>query len=364
MTIIPSKVLDYIIMEEGLTRNNSGAYTYEYNLKDHLGSTRVVFQPIKGEPTIIQKADYYPFGATFNPINPNNNNKYLYNGKEKQDDVLSGTALDWYDYGARFYDPMIGRWHSVDEKAEEYYGWSPYNYVTNDPIKMIDPDGRSGEVGIDEKNKTVTIKVNLVIYGNAASAVIANQYAAKAQAMWNAAKGTVKIGGEVYSVAFKITGEYREDGDKLKNEILNNKDVKNNYFRVDQTTDKNGDSYYDENKAVDKEGGNSGYYSRTQVSKNDLTTVAHELGHTFGLKHLSTDQRSAIPPSIMTTADNWGPPGFSEGGYVNPSLRQVTKGDINSLGLNKLQYDKTGKSSLGSLTNYYHKFGQIYKISK
>ncbi len=89
------------------------------------------------EHAIVQEDHYYPFGLTLGGIGKQGSNPFKYNGKETQDEL----NLGWIDYGARMYDPAIGRWGASDPMAQMYYPWSPYNYTLNNPILFIDPDG-------------------------------------------------------------------------------------------------------------------------------------------------------------------------------------------------------------------------------
>lgn len=142
-------------------KNNQYLYTYQY--KDHLGNVRLTYRDgYKNHATqenvkdgiiqvteIIDQTDYYPFGLKHNnnalaDYSAVNKYKYAYNGKELNDEL----GVDVYDFGARNYDPALGRWLNVDPLAENSRRWTPYNYAYNNPVYFIDPDGMQAVAGL------------------------------------------------------------------------------------------------------------------------------------------------------------------------------------------------------------------------
>lgn len=95
---------------------------------------------------ILEETHYYPFGLTMAGISSKAagilENKYKFSGKEQQSKEFSdGGGLNYYDFGARNYDPQIGRWFNHDKFAEVYVALTQYQYAANNPIKLIDEAG-------------------------------------------------------------------------------------------------------------------------------------------------------------------------------------------------------------------------------
>ncbi|WP_317167937.1 RHS repeat domain-containing protein [Flavobacterium jejuense] len=184
--------LQFFPHAEGYVKYENADYSYVFNYTDHLGNVRVSYSDIDkngilgdehmqecftqigrdGSPqtfcndyytsAILEENHYYPFGLKHSGYNANNsqpNYNYKYNGKELQTEL----GLNMYDYGARNYDPAIGRWMNVDPLAEKFVSSTPYSYALNNPVIFIDPDGKEvvwGEGLSDEQKMEIGHFVN------------------------------------------------------------------------------------------------------------------------------------------------------------------------------------------------------------
>ena len=107
-----------------------------YYHTDHLGSTRAVTDP-SGQ--VVERRDHYPFGLQMP-------GRTLAQGPRADEDY-TGHELDdetgMHYAGARFYMSALGRWGTTDPLADDFPAWSSYNYVQNNPLRLVDPDGRA-----------------------------------------------------------------------------------------------------------------------------------------------------------------------------------------------------------------------------
>jgi len=128
--------------------NGEGRYVFEkenafaeFYLKDHLGNVRVAFRrnDKSGTAELREVNAYYPYGmnirglsGVYNTFRPN---EFFYQGKEMDDEL----GLNWLDFHARMYDPVLGRWNVLDPAQQNISG---YMAMGDNPVSNIDPDGR------------------------------------------------------------------------------------------------------------------------------------------------------------------------------------------------------------------------------
>ncbi len=127
-----------------LRRQSGNVYFYH---PDHLG-TATLLTDFSGAP--YQFFLNLPFGedmASQHSTTADFSSRYKFNAKELDKET------GWYYYGARYYDPQVSTWLSVDPLAEKYIGFSPYNFTLGNPVRLVDVDGKKNEDWVYNKKK-------------------------------------------------------------------------------------------------------------------------------------------------------------------------------------------------------------------
>jgi len=120
----------------GLVATHTNDKTIEFQLKDHLGSPRVVLKQdiVNGNVTVLSAIDMYswhPFGGILQTLG-NGEPHYGFTGQEKD------YESDLHNFRARQYSDNLGRFFAVDPQGQYH---SPYMYGGNNPFLYTDPDG-------------------------------------------------------------------------------------------------------------------------------------------------------------------------------------------------------------------------------
>jgi len=281
------EVLTHVQTEEGRAIRTGTDYNYEYTLTDHLGNNRVTFDTYGGTANKVGEEEYYPFGLNVHrQINAGNN--YLYNKKELQ------AELEEYDYGARFYDPIIGRWSVVDNKSEKYFNSTPYAYAGNNPAVFVDYDGNDYGVNVDEKNKTITIKQTFYTDGTSRTTGFAKQ----AGQYFNDLSG--KFGLKTKNGTYKINYEISVvESTKEKGYKNAQNDDTGNYMETDFGSPTMLTLAGDVGRA--EEGGD--FMTFSNWDKMDSGIYGHEMMHTQGVSHkaIGTQGKEATEETVGAT---------------------------------------------------------------
>jgi RHS repeat-associated protein len=140
-----------------------------FELTNHLGSILVTVDDTRWgspvwdnpsmvnywNPKIVSATEHYPYGMLMRNSYASIEYRYGFNGKEYENEVQAAGNL--LDYGNRLYDPLAGRFWSVDPLTRDYAFYSPYQYAGNKPTQFTDLDG------LEENSTSTYVRIRVPI---------------------------------------------------------------------------------------------------------------------------------------------------------------------------------------------------------
>jgi RHS repeat-associated protein len=186
---------------------------------------------------VVEENSYYAFGlqhkgygATLTWLGNAHAEKYKYNGKELQDEL----GLNMYDYGARNYDPAIGRWMNVDPLAEDYEDYTPYQFASNQPVHAQEVEGLEND---NDLNKRLQLREGRRIVSDAtrvSSAVFKGFAASNSTNRYTTAYKGLHKGDTKAAIVDKSKGRIGADGKPTGKPVLrfDKADAKTKYAHI------------------------------------------------------------------------------------------------------------------------------------
>jgi RHS repeat-associated protein len=210
--------------------------------------------------------------------------RYGFNGMEK-DDELKGEGNS-YDFGARLYEPRVGRWFSTDVLESKYPYLSSYSYASNNPILNVDFDGNDWGYSTFKKDGKTYVKIIFIgaVLNTSGKDINMKKLIA------NQKKEFEKVFGQGNVVTAFHVREIKSKDDLKFNEhlieIANPKKHKGLIKASKDNAKEVGDGFVG---GYAKMGGKYVAISSDAVNPDgsllDKKTIVHEIGHSGGLEH-------------------------------------------------------------------------------
>ena len=270
--------------------------TFFYH-SDHLGSTSYITDD---KANITQYDAYLPYGELLVDEHSSSEDlPYKFNGKQFDEE----TGL--YYYGARYMNPMASIWYGVDPLAEKYTTTGGYVYTLDNPIRMIDLDGRKwDESSVTQKNGNVTINLTLTVailnssnkkfdlkkLGNVLSSQLQSSYGISYVEGMNYKNSVSQKGMDNLYVARTLPTKFRKVNVNVSvrfRVISNKSELRDREHLLNILPASQLRGIYGK---VNKIGGSVVFlnerYVNNIINGKDRNTLPHEFGHSLGLLHV------------------------------------------------------------------------------